>query len=382
MQIQLFVGNHGRRYAVEDHIKLIQQVLGARGVEVQIVEELHDAKPTLIIDEFTNLAVNRDIRAFKAANPNIPIVVLLTEFIEKKWGVTSFNLFGSISTAAAAFCLEILARLRRPDFSRSSALKWVQCLFYAPFAAIYLFQNRKMATIAMDRGQVDGDLKRLAYMHIRFLGLQSMVDCLDGVILMHEKIATTHLFGSKTSRKLCDLGVIYPEFDIDAVMSKFWVDKHLGFEITGSMTRHRCQWLRRIGRDILGAGLINTYEPINDRSFKQTAQASDWRASYSLHPPQSGPWPYSSPARLFRAITEDGSLPVLTRSFNQNPIEELGIVYKGMETLVELREMHQNREHTRLAWAQHMMKYNKCVGPRNDLLVRALCDLIVDGSTK
>ena len=75
MQIQLFVGNHGRRYAIEDHVKLIQQVLGARGFEVDVVEELEDAKPTLIIDEFTNLAVNRDIRAFRAANLNIPIVV-------------------------------------------------------------------------------------------------------------------------------------------------------------------------------------------------------------------------------------------------------------------------------------------------------------------
>jgi hypothetical protein len=180
MQVQLFVGNHGQRYAIQDHVQLIQQVFAKRGVTIDVVEELREPKPTLIIDEFTNIAVNREIRAFKADHPQVPLIVLLTEFVEKKWGVASFNLFGNLYQAAALVCLDVMVRARRPDFAKVSLASWLKAFLYSPFAVVYFWKHRRAASAVVGASEVSGDIKKLAYMHIRFLGLQSMLDCLDG----------------------------------------------------------------------------------------------------------------------------------------------------------------------------------------------------------
>jgi hypothetical protein len=372
MQVQLFVGNHAQRYAIQDHVRLIQEVFAKRGVTVDIVEELREPKPTLIIDEFTNIAVNREIRAFKADYPQVPFIVLLTEFVEKKWGVVSFNLFGGFFQIAALVCLDVIVRSRRPDFEKVSLRSWFKALLYSPFAAFYFFKHRRATAAVIGASEVTGDIKKSAYMHIRFLGLQSMLDCLDGVFLMHEDISLMHMEHAKSKKSLLNLGVIYPEFDIESVLPKIWDNKRLGFEITGSMTDHRRQRMKKLHLDILGAGMNRDFAEIQDQSFSSETKSDGQRSCFSFHPPQTGGWMRSSPTRLYRAISEDGNLPVVTRHFQQNPIEDLAIVYEGMETLVLLRQMYKDRDKTKEMLEQRMKAYNERVRVSNDQLISGL----------
>lgn len=115
--IYLYVGNHGKRDWIEDYIKLFVSVFGERGSVIKVSNKLAPGAVNLIIDEFTNLIENKHIAEFKLAHPQTRFVYVLTEFINRKYGVESFNHFGGIMDSAYLSILDIIVHHKRNDFT-------------------------------------------------------------------------------------------------------------------------------------------------------------------------------------------------------------------------------------------------------------------------
>jgi len=94
-----------------------------------------------------------------------------------------------------------------------------------------------------------------------------------------------------------------------------------------------------------------------------------------LHPPQTKKWPYCSPTRIFRALIVDHNLPVLTKNFRQNPIEDVCFFMEGDRSIMTLYEMYKDRNLLRDFICPRISKYNRIAKERNDKLVAQLIAL-------
>jgi hypothetical protein len=168
-------------------------------------------------------------------------------------------------------------------------------------------------------------------------------------------------------------GVVYPEFEEREVHDLLMVTKKLFIEVTGSVTRYRRKWIRRINQQLISLGLRNVFGPCVSLPFSLLASDKPVdRGAYSLHPPQTRNWPYCSPTRIFRALSVDHNLPVLTHHFHQNPIEDLCFVLENQKSIVELYEMYADPVRLRNFIEPKVKSYNDFVVACNDALVEKL----------
>src|ERR1700759_5332879 len=134
--INLYTGNHGKQDGIEDYITLIAELLSRHGLGVKVSSAYDPHAVNLVIDEFTNYAENRRLAAFKKAHPQSKIVVVLTEFVVRGWGVESFNHFGGPREAAAIALFDVYLRLIRDDFGRADAANILWLMLYSPLLAL------------------------------------------------------------------------------------------------------------------------------------------------------------------------------------------------------------------------------------------------------
>lgn len=385
--LNIYIGNHGKPDGVEDHITMIRALMEKRNISVKVSSSFDPQAINLIIDEFTNYLENHRLIKFRKSNPDAKIVFFLTEFIGKKWGVESFNHFGSIFNASIIRLFDIVLRYTRDDIGELELKHWLQFIPYAPLFILHFTYYIVTWSIAKLIGKNKRRLisgffstyQRVIYFHMRYLGMKARLHNADAVITAHENI----IDGLKGSKNLGDkafhyFGVIYPELDIQAVLDKVMKNKELYMEITGSVTSYRQKWIRRINQQLLSLGLQNSFGycyalPFSDLSIELTKKE---RGAYSLHPPQSSTWPFSSPTRIFRALAVDHNLPILTRRFNQNPIEEVCYLFKDRHSIIELCEMYTDRDRLKKFLSPKIETYNAVAIARNDLLVEKIRNLI------
>src|SRR6266496_5131644 len=136
--LSLYIGNHGKQDGIEDYITLITKLLAKRDVRVKASSAYDPHAVNLVIDEFTNYVENHRIAAFKKAHPKTPIVLVLTEFAVRKWGVESFNHFGGPFNAAAIALFDVYLRLVRDDFGKVGVGSVVRLLCYSPLLALQM----------------------------------------------------------------------------------------------------------------------------------------------------------------------------------------------------------------------------------------------------
>ncbi len=342
MRFSIFLGNHGKRYGIEEFINILSDVITKRGHEVEVAEVLNPDAVNIIIDEFTDFISNMEIIDFKRQNPGSKLVYLLTEFIECRLFVKSFNFFDSIVEAAAISAMNVYFRTHRRDFNLPTFSHWITAILYSPLLLVYLLNHflhywftysfrRKLSR--QNNLTLLSRAHRTAYMLMRYLGLEKMVVYADAIILSHDSIAENleDIAGS-----IPTLGTIYPEISFKEIESSLFLNKQLFFEITGSITPYRLKVLHKINMNIIRLGIKNRFELCKPISFCSSKKLNDVRGAYSLHPPQSKKWKYSSPTRIFRALQYEHNIPVLTKIFNQHPIEKLCLEYKGEESLLEM----------------------------------------------
>jgi hypothetical protein len=384
--LNLYIGNHGKPDGIEDYIVLLTDLMAKRGIRVAVSSALDPDAVNLVIDEFTNYIENHRMAAFKKAHPQSKIVFVLTEFIVRKWGVESFNNFGGPIEAAVISLFDVYLRLVRDDLGPIAASSVLRLLCYSPLLALrqlpgsLLYVLRALAG-RRARGGVTRFLQdnhRTIYFHMRYLGLKAFLRYADAIITSHERVIDgVTRDASADGKPLRFFGVLYPELDERDVVENLMVDKELFMEITGSVTRHRQKWIWRINRQLTSLGLHNVFGACVALPFAVLASGKPVdRGAYSLHPPQTRAWPFSSPTRIFRALSVDRNLPVLTHHFHQNPIEDVCFVFENKTSIVELYEMYVDPARLRKFIEPRIRSYNEFVIARNDALAEQLRGLM------
>lgn len=374
----IYTGNHPRLDGIRDYLSLFQDVLGSRGFEVRITGELVPGALNLIIEEFSSYIEHEKLAIIKKTHPDTRLVFVLTEFVSRRWGVTSFNHFEGLGRSCWLALFNVFIRRARPDFPDPTLPDYLKAAvgavvlvaaewrLVARYAVKHLIGSdaRRILRHLMERNH------RLFYNHMRFVALMSNSRHADAIITSHEGIST-RLPGDPKF-----LGVVYPELDERAVLGNLMRGKALHIEITGSVTSYRQEWVERINKQLLVLGIHHRFQMCQAYSFAtQPHDATRLRGAYSLHPPQSPAWPFSSPTRIYRALVVDHNLPVLTHYFGQNPIEDLCQVLKGTEALPELYDMYMDQERLKTDLRQKIRAYNAIACARNDALADGLRSL-------
>lgn len=391
--VYLYTGNHGENGnldGIEDYLVLFAQLLNKRGYSVQMNSVLNPDGINIVIDEFTSCIENKKIAEFKTANPNCRLVFVLTEFPERKWGVASFNHFGGIIDSSVIALFNVYLRNIREDFPENSLRDYATLAFYSPLLALYFLANSLKYLVCRLLGKkadapVAGFIRRfhrVLYFHMRYLGLLAQVKHADAVITSHECIMPNLVDEGHSDRKQWSfLGVIYPELDEEDIVTHLLQGKEPFVEITGSVTPYRKKWLRQLNTQISLLGIQNFFGKCKELPFavlhaekkkKIWAFTKMKRGAFSLHPPQTKSWPYSSPTRLYRALAVEYNLPVLTKHFAQNPIEDVCYVYNGQNSMIEIAEMFTDRERLLEFIRPRIQQYNQIVVLRNDHLIQCL----------
>ena len=383
--LNLYTGNHGKPDGIEDYIVLITKLMGDRGMPVKVSSTLDTHAVNLVIDEFTNYVENHRIAEFRKANPDGQIIIVLTEFAERKWRVESFNHFGGVFEAAAIALFDFYLRVIRDDLGRVGLGTLVKLFFFLPLLILQMMP----ATVKFVFGRLVGRRipnpvakylqthHRTIYFHMRYLGLKACLRYANAVAASHEKIIDGFEKDTGVDGKpLRYLGVLYPELNESEVVSKLMIGKKLFIEITGSLTRYRQKWIERINHRVLSLGLFNVFGYCTGFSFSllESGKPID-RGAYSLHPPQTRTWPYCSPTRIYRALSVDHNLPILTHHFHQNPIEDVCFVLKDDKSIIALYEMYSDPALLRNFVEPRINAYNGIAVARNNDLaeqVRAI----------
>ena len=370
MKFNIYIANHGKRDGIEDFLTILVDVVQKRGHEVTISEELQPDTVNLIIDEFTSALSNREIEEFKQDYPAATLIYVLTEFIEHKWFVASFNFFGNPLDAAAIAAMNVYFRLRRKDFNAPSHRDWLMATAYSPFLVLYVLSHlvTNLSPGKHRRMSLRKRLYRTAYMLMRYLGLERMIAYADGVILSHDHIESGL---RRIAGEVRIAGTIYPELNFTEIKKNLFQNKQLFIEITGSVTPYRKRFIREIDNDILALGLKSRFQDCRAISFFSEEPIMA-RGAYSLHPPQTRTWKYSSPTRIFRALQYDYSVPILTRIFDQHPIEKLCLQFRGDETLIDLCQHYKHPERLIEYLEPLATGYMEIAKERNDAAIKAI----------
>lgn len=384
----IFTANHGRQEGIEDYIALLKDLLTSRGMDVELSPFLQAYGINLIIDEFTNCIENRRIAAFRKEHPNSLCIFVLTEFCKRKFGVESLNHFGGLFEAATITWFNLYLRLRRDDFPPARFRDWVFPVLYSPILLPYFsIKLTRFCGLRLIGKRVGNPMRnfikkhhRLIYFHMRYLGLKAHLHFADAVITSHECIMPTFNKAWKMSReKVNFLGVIYPEFDEAEVTRQLMMNKQPFVEVTGSLTPYRRAWIRRLNHLITLLGIQNVFGLTRSLSFSRLNSSKYMeRAAYSLHPPQSRTWPYCSPTRIYRALQVDHNMPILTKHFGQNPIEDICLVLNGPSSIAEMVELFFNRSALSHFVTPKIKKYNEIAKQRNDLVVGNLLGMPIE----
>jgi hypothetical protein len=384
--LNLYIGNHGKPDGIEDYIVLITGLMEKRRIRVTVSPVLDPHAVNLVIDEFTNYIENHRMAAFKKAHPQSRIVFILTEFIVRKWGVESFNHFGGPMEAAVISLFDVYLRLVRDDFGPIGAVSVLKLLCYSPLLGLQLLPGSLRFILGVLTGRrvqhpairfLQAN-QRTIYFHMRYLGLKAFWRYADATITSHERVIDgVPEEATGNGRPPRFFGVLYPELDERSVVDNLMVGKKLFMEVTGSVTRYRQRWIERINRKLTSLGLHNRFGACVALPFSVLASKKPVdRGAYSLHPPQTRAWPYSSPTRIFRALSVDHNLPVLTRHFHQNPIEDVCFVFENKMSVVELYEMYTDPARLRKFIEPRVKSYNAFVVVKNDAVAEQLHGLM------
>jgi hypothetical protein len=384
----IYYGNHGKRHGIEDYLTILQSVLSRHGYSVEESANLIPGAVNIIIDEFTNYIENRRISEFKKAHPGTIFIFVLTEFIEKKHFVRSINHFGGILDSAVISFLNVLIRRKRDDYRPARLQDWGLLTLYLPILSLYgaaaalryallSAVSRKFSSRFLDRFK--SHLHKLAYFHMRYLGLEEYIKYADLILTSHECIESGVVAaGWLKPHDPKFIGVLYPEFAQDEVVEKIFVGKSLHIEITGSITPYRQRYIDKYNK-LLGQIFIFGLKNIHTLGQGQAIQFGNpedmpktKRAAYSFHPPQTANWPYSSPMRLFRALNEDRNIPIITHYYGQNPIEELCLRFEGIKTLVKMIEFYNDKDAMLDFLKPRIEKYNIIARNHNDEIMSSL----------
>lgn len=371
MLFNLYVGNHGKKAGIEDYVSIITDVFEKRGHQIIVSEELRPDVSNLVIDEFTNFVANMELRKFRHNNPQAKITFVLTEFVERRKLVRTFNFFGGWLEASAIAVLTVYFRRLRKDFLPASLRDWAVAILYMPLLAIFYAGFIARNSISKHRTTFSSKLHAQSYLLMRYLGLEAHLQLADYVILSHPLIGV-QLKGVRGYEDWHGqiLGTLYPELDVDDIEANIFRDKELFVEMTGTITPYRQQFLGLINFEIISLGIRNIIALCQARSFSSVPKESKGGA-FSIHPPQSRHWSYCSPTRLYRALQADHNVPIITRDFGQHPIEKVCLIFERSKTVLNMVRYFKSPNKYLADFKPRFEEYNRLAAANNDQLLKS-----------
>jgi hypothetical protein len=371
MLINIYTANHGKLHGIEDYLTFLDTAFKARAHSVKISEELDPAAINIIIDEFTNQIRNREIIEFRKLHPDAKLYLLLTEFFESRFLINSLNFFGGLFDAAIIAALDVYARLIRKEFQEPTPKHWGIALLYSPILLLYalLYRLRHPGDRGIKRF-IQNRVRPCAYLHLRYLGLEKMINVANGLILAHGMIAPG---AAKLAPNIPILGTVYPEIDEEKIKERLFSDKKLFIEITGSITPYRQHCIERLNTRIILLGISNIFEMCTAISFCSNEKSKLSRGAYALHPPQTKRWKYCSPTRIYRSLQVDNCMPVLTKHFGQHPIEDLCLVFRNDgDFIYSMYRYYKSPELLLSELGPKLSHYMRMARENNDALIRSI----------
>jgi hypothetical protein len=362
MEINIYIANHGKTSGIEDIVEILKNTFVTRKRKVFVTKKLEVGMMNIIIDEFTNIATNYYILDFKKKNPSSKIILLKTEFIETKYLVTTYNFFFNIIDIAKVAFFSPIIKLNRSDYGSITYKDFLLFFLFFPIGFLDLLTFYFLSIFRKEKQNYLKANQSLIYSHFRYLGFLSMSHVFDGVILLHPEIGNTFQFDRN---KIINFGTIYPEFNLTEIKKNLQKNKGLFFEITGSLTKYRYKWIKKINHHLWTHGMHNQFSHTKAYNFNDEKAC---RGAFSIHPPQTKNWKYSSPTRIFRALQNDFNIPVVTEFFGQHPIEEVAFKYEGVQTLIKLEYLFNETENRKKYINERLEKYNRLAKSNNDEL--------------
>jgi len=357
---------------IEDYLSILSHIFVSRGYEVVISEKLDEHAINIIIDGFTDEACNIEIAAFRHRHPDAKLFFVLTEFIESWLFVRSYNWFsGSLLDAAVIAAMNVFFRLRRQDFLPPNFRDWLVGGIYSPVLLFDYLVNIIINVLIKRQTPLFywSRPRRFSYWMKRYLGLEKIMGVADGVVLSHCKI-------SRGLKKLAPqtpvIGTLCPEIDIEEIKKTLFSKKELFIEVTGTITPYRLACMEKINTDIGALCLKGHFQLCRSVPLSSQGKEDVLRGAYSLHPPQTDKWKYSSPTRIFRALQHDNNMPVLTKIYNQHPIEDICLVSEGTGTLIQMHQYYHDHDKLFADLAPRMKKYADLSRKTNNAIVKKM----------
>jgi hypothetical protein len=385
--INLYIGNHGDRNknSVEDFVKFLTDILKGRGIDSEVSEELRDSGINIVIDGFDNYIINKQIVKLAESPASVRFVYFLTEYIEKHFMVRSFNHFGGIFDSAILSLINLYLRQKRKDFRRASFQDYLLFFLLSPMILIfgiryfvgniyrYFRYDHSLSTLF----HIDFRLRYLLYMHTRYLGLEAMIGYADGIAFCHDGVRKGYEeFREAVGAGTVPLGLFYQEFSSNDLPRNLQ-DKECYIEMTGRITQYRAGFAKKIDNCITFLGLHPFFGMTKCYSFFDVLEIKpSKRGAFSLHPPQSVRWPYSSPTRIYRALCVDKNIPVLLKNLKQHPIEDLCLVYEDQKTVLTMYELYTNKSALPGFLEARVAQYLRLAKETNDHFCIAFLELV------
>lgn len=364
-EFHIYTGNHQVTGHAQDMFILMRQWLTDNGQEFSESSNLRVGKVNLILENFSNYLSNEHISNFKKSHPDSPCILLVTEFIERKWGVTSMNLFGGPLDAALLSFMHIAISLKRPDLERVRFSSYLRGLAYSPLVAaglvavlIKYFFLKIIDTCAANGWKKDFSdrVYALGFYHTRYLALLRFLPTIDYFVFLHPGVrASIQRYGVLAANDPRLGGVVHPTFAGDAVVNGLLRGKKLGFSMSGTISSYRQSCAAQLNRLLLIYGLKSVFGSVQLLAHRSEQRPSEF--AFALSPTKSAGWPYSSPLRTCRALTIEGAIPLVFHQYQQHPIDALAIPFEGVKSLRLLRSFYDDPDEARRYFGLKIAEY-------------------------
>jgi len=362
-EINIITGNHHSIDGISDHIEIFKDIFVNSGWKVEIKKFPVQSKINLIFDEFTHPLFNQKLQN---KLPNTKFILVLTEFINKRKNIFTFNNFKL--NIFQLSCLQILTFLHTLCFKSNFKFLFKILNFCITFLYIFFFSindycrknfffifkiSRSIKKVFPTFNFRFFSAKRYQYDHIRFLSFTNNIKYFDCIFSLHPKIESQYRLYAKNN-KLDQIKVInfLPVIDSTNWLRNFTKKKY-GFIFSGTMSTYRQEKIKNFEK-ILKKSNKNLDINLKLLGFKSKKEMRKNDFAFSYHPQLFNEWPYSSPVRVYRSLCVDFTIPVLSKRFNDHPIENLTL----LEGKDDLSESYFN-SNSSVVMLKKILKYNK-----------------------
>lgn len=315
--VYLFTGNHTDPSGVQDFIVSISSIFKSgkvfdfyTGPKFELGHDIY-----LYIEEFSKHTTRVKLREARK-KVTAPFILIPTEFITQHKVQCTFNDFEYSNKVSPSILLRPLSRLYCKDICKKLLLEILFAVQYSPVFIYWLLKSLVKNGVL----QTYLDIRKRFYMDVRYISYLSILDIFDYMWPPHNNIRLQNSDYFKIKKILPVITpLITSKIHIPSMSDSFSTIK---IKMSGTLTQYRlCKlkefkaWFKSFKKQSL---CVNLTDFTNETENKH-------QMDFTLNPPQTRLWQYSSPMRLFRSLEIERCIPIITKNFQQSEIESLAL---------------------------------------------------------